>query len=153
MKEAVFTTIHAPANMDQFMKAADLFRHKNLGIVQKMTISYKEDVDRTLNYDARTIVPQKLLLEKVGQIVSFVNLDWVQNGNVITVNDKVKPYYDEKAREISDGHKSFLFWEFINATTPFKCEISETSFIKEIIKSNREWILHSNFTWSEYRSY
>ena len=134
MKQAEFTIIHAPEFMDKFMKAADLFHHKNLGTVQTTTISYREEVELTLEYASRNMEHLREALSSTGQKVSFIHLDCVQNGNTITLNESILPYYDATVREISDGHKSFLFWQFIEKFTPFKCELDDRCFIKEISK-------------------
>lgn len=57
----------------------------------------------------------------------------LRNNDNITLNSTVKPYVDMSAREISDGHKSFVFKRFIEAYTPFKCETDEYYYIKGIL--------------------
>lgn len=133
MKNAEFIVISAPKNMDYFMKAADLFHHKNLGIIENVTVEYEVNTKLTLKKAEPIILLLKEALESAGRIVSLVHLKQVGNGNTIYINDSIKPYVDLKARQVSDGRKSFIMAEFIEATTPFKCETDENYFIKKLI--------------------
>lgn len=133
MKTATFIVVAGPKLIDSFMKAADLFRAKNLGIVEEMTVVYKEDQNISIDRAAALIPFVKEVFEKSEKIVSFIHLKSVRNNNVITLNDSVKPYYDEKIREVSNGHTSFVFKEFIEKTTGFKCNTDQNYFIKEIV--------------------
>lgn len=133
MKEAKFIIISAPDYMDRFMKAAGLFQGKNLGITEEITVSYMERVDLTLEIAGERILTLKEAYESANRIVSFVHLIQIQNGNTIILNDSILPFVDKKAREISDGHKSFVFKHFIEAVTPFKCETDKNFYITDII--------------------
>ena len=133
MKNAEFIVISAPKHMDQFMKAADLFRAKNLGTIKRMTVEYNEKTSISLDR-AKAIIPViKEGLEKAGRIVSFIHLVKVRNGDTIKLNSSIKPYVDMTAREISNGHTSFVFKDYIEIVTGFKCEIDEHYYIKNIV--------------------
>jgi hypothetical protein len=133
MKTAEFIVIAGRKDIDDFMKAADLFHGKNLGEIETITISYKESETLSLERMEKLIPVLKEGFEKTGQIVSFIHLISIRNNDNITLNSIVKPYVDKSVREISNGKKSFVFKHFIEAYTPFKCETDEYYYITEII--------------------
>lgn len=133
MKNAEFLIITGRKDIDNFMKAADLFHGKNIGIIDTVIITYKESETLSFERMEKLIPILKSGFEKVGEIVSFIHLVQLRNNDNITLNSTVKPYVDMSAREISDGHKSFVFKRFIEAYTPFKCETDEYYYIKGIL--------------------
>jgi hypothetical protein len=135
MKEAKFIIISAPDYMNRFMKAVDLFQGKNLGITEEITVSYKKRVNLTLEIAGERILTLKEAFESANRIVSFVHLKQIQNGNIIILNDSILPFVDKKAREISNGHTSFVFKDFIETLTPFKCETDQNYYITKITLS------------------
>lgn len=132
MKKAVFIVIYSRKDIDSFMKAADLFNGKNLGTVHEVTVEYNDNIKLTLAHAKKNINRIKGALEKSGQIVSFIHLRQIQNGDTIKLNTKILPYYDSKAREISDGHKAFIFKNFIEWVTPFVCVTDNNFYITEL---------------------
>lgn len=133
MKYASYTVISAPEKLDSFMKAADLFNGKNLGYIKNMTIEYKDSTNMSLERAALAMSPLREALEENGHIVSFIHLKEIRDGDNITLNSKIKPIVDMKAREISDGEKAFVFKYFIERYTAFKCKTDENYCITEII--------------------
>lgn len=132
MKNASFIVISAPNVMDRFMKAAGLFDGKNLGVENKIIIEYNENTPISLDR-AKAIIPVlKEGFEKAGRIVSFIHLIQIRNGDTIKLNSSIKPFVDKAAREISNGHTSFVFKDYIEAVTGFKCEIDENYYITKI---------------------
>lgn len=132
MKTATFIIIAGRKDIDNFMKIADLFNAKNLGVIEEFTIEYKEKTSLTLKNIGKIIPVIKEALESSGHVVSFIHLEQIQEGNVITLNDSVLPYYDKNIREVSDGFKSFVLKDYIEKNTPFKCKIDENYFITDI---------------------
>ncbi len=132
LKQAKFIVIHARKDIDAFMKAADLFNGKNLGTVEELVVNYDGDAELTLKIGKKTMEHIKKSLEKVNHLVSFVHLESVQNGDTIKLNEEVLPLLDYNAREISDGKKSFVMKDFIEAHTSFKCETDDCYYITSI---------------------
>lgn len=134
MKTADFIIIHGEKRITDFMKAADLFQGTNFGFREEITIEYKDKAPLDMEYAKKGITTLKDAFEKLGHIVSFVHLVQVRVNDNITLNSKIKPYFDPKARQISDGKKFFILKDYIELTTPFTCKTDDKYYITEIIE-------------------
>lgn len=113
--KAVYLAIYAPARMNKFMKAADLFEAgKVLGFIQYITITYNPEIK--LNFRRPSLKTKHLVeaLTGAGSIVSFVHLLYIEsNGKARANTGYIKPYINKEVRVISTGEKWYLFDEYL----------------------------------------
>jgi hypothetical protein len=116
--------------LNDLMHAADVFeKSKVLGIARFITIEYKKNQKVTLKKASLIISGLKEALEK-DEVVSFIHVVEIKNGNVITKNrGEIIPYINKEVRCISDGRKFFIFAKFIEQKTDLKVVTDENMFI------------------------
>jgi len=124
--------IVAPARMNHFMKAADLFDEgKVLGEIQWISITYEDGVAIDLERAYKLVEAWQNVQEKE-YIISLVHLVSVDVGDVIIFNKgKLKPFWRKDVRIISDGNKNFMLDDYIRHLG-FKVTTDEHRYIMEI---------------------
>lgn len=133
MKLASYIVIHGKKNITDFMKAADLFQGTNYGFMEDIVIAFNDKLSLDMDYAKKIMYVLKTSLEKSGSLVSLIHLDTITINDDKIKNKEVLPYFDNNAREISNGKKSFLLKDFIDLYTPFSYKLNDHHFITEII--------------------
>lgn len=129
---ATLMIISGNKKITHFMQCADVFeKSKVLGTVKYMTVKYNKNEKASLKRASKLIEATRKALEQVGdEIVSFVHVVEITNGNKITKNTgEISPYINKEVRCISDGKSWFVLSKFIEQKTELKVITNEHMFI------------------------
>jgi len=133
MKTAKILFISGKSLWTKFMQCADVFDNgKVIGTIKEMTIEYKEKEEIDFVRVGSLFESIKIACENQKENVYFIHVLSIQDKNTIILNNhNLKPYYDSKVREISDGTKCFLFYDFL-ASMGFNVETTQDMYIKDL---------------------
>lgn len=128
---ATLMVISGDKQITQFMQCADVFeKSKVIGTLKTITVSYKKNEIASLKRAALLINATKQALEQENEIVSFIHVVEVTNGNTTIRNQgEIIPYINKEVRCVSSGNHWFVLAKFIENKTNLKVITNEHMFV------------------------
>lgn len=114
--KAIYTIIWAPAKLNAFMKACDVFEQgKVLGNLDQITIDFNGDPTPDMQEAGKVIDIIKAMNDtKSEYIISLISLLCVISDEHIYLNKgKVPPYWNREVRIISTGTQWFMLYKYL----------------------------------------
>jgi hypothetical protein len=135
-KTADFLMVVADKKVTHFMQCADVWDSgRVVAEAVEVTATFDDDVELTLER-AFKMFNEKLPNDENMEIV-YAELLRVQVGNVITLNDRVVPFFKEGINSISDGNRFFMFSDFVKSRG-FDVERGNTAAVTSISFKEKE---------------
>lgn len=132
MKRAEYILIIGNSKVTEFMQHADLFdKGKVAGAVKEIILDFGDDVDLTVDHAEKAMWTVCDGIDKMQDYFCiFAHLVKIEDEYLVKKNNKLAlPYINKNVREVSDGSKSFLLYEYIHGLG-IEVDVTQNMYIR-----------------------